>query len=92
MHGSKSIEIVDTIFNVLYFFLLGTLLPFASFQSVGWTKLLLLAGWAMLIRRLPVILLFYRWIPSIGTLNDAAFVGWFAPAGVDTILCNYKLM
>lgn len=86
MHGSHSIEIVDTIFNVLYFFLIGTHLPFIDFSAIGYTKLTLLAAWIMILRRLPITLLLYRWIPSMHSINDAAFVGWFAPAGVDTIL------
>lgn len=29
------------------------------------------------LRRLPIILAMYKWIPDIKTIREAAFVGWF---------------
>ena len=86
LRDSHIIEIVDTILNVLYFFLIGCLLPFDAFSEVGWGKLIMLAGWVIFIRRIPAVLALYKCTDSIHGVKDAMTVAWFAPCGVDTIL------
>ena len=86
LRDSHIIEIVDTILNVLYFFLIGCFLPFDEFGIVGWGKLTMLAGWVIFIRRIPAVLALYKATDSIHGMKDAMTVAWFAPCGVDTVL------
>jgi sodium/hydrogen antiporter len=37
----------------------------------------------LLLRRLPIILALYRWIPDIKTFREAIFAGHFGPMCVD---------
>jgi NhaP-type Na+/H+ or K+/H+ antiporter len=53
-------------------------------QITVW-RLFLLAIAILLLRRLPFMLLAYRWIPDIKTFREAAFTGWFGPMGVGAI-------
>lgn len=39
----------------------------------------------LLLRRLPFMLVAYRWIPDIKTFREAAFTGWFGPMGVGAV-------
>lgn len=42
----------------------------------------------LVFRRLPFLLAFYKWIPDVKTLREAAFVGWFGPMGVGAIFIS----
>lgn len=45
-------------------------------QLAVWRLIVLTIG-VLTIRRLPIILALYKWIPDVKTLREAAFVGWF---------------
>ena len=60
-------------------------LHFADGYQVSWWRLLVLAILILFLRRLPIILALYRWIPDIKTFREAIFVGWFGPMGVGAI-------
>lgn len=53
--------------------------------QLNFWRLIILAIGILLIRRLPIILALYRWIPDIKTFREAAFTGWFGPMGVGAV-------
>lgn len=48
-------------------------------------KLLGLAAAVLLLRRLPIILGLYKYIPAISNWRQAMFMGWFGPMGVGAL-------
>lgn len=48
-------------------------------------RLVVLAILVLLVRRLPVVLALYKFIPAIKTWREAVFTGWFGPIGVGAI-------
>lgn len=42
----------------------------------------------LLLRRIPIILATYKWIPDIKTFREAMFTGWFGPMGVGAIFIS----
>ena len=70
-------EGVDTLFNVVFFLYLGSILPVHE-----WTwQHFIVALLVIVFKRLPVLLL-YKIIPDIKNFKQALFVGWFGPIGV----------
>jgi NhaP-type Na+/H+ or K+/H+ antiporter len=66
------------------FFFIGLSLPWDRWWALGWRGIL----WAVLIlllRRLPALLLISRFVPSLGSLKDVLFMGWFGPIGVSAL-------
>lgn len=57
-------------------------MPFHLFTSTALTlsvwRLIVLAILILILRRLPVMLLLYRWIPDVKTFREAIFSGWFS--------------
>lgn len=39
----------------------------------------------LILRRLPIVLALYKWIPTIHNWREAVFTGWFGPIGVGAI-------
>ena len=89
-------EVIDNLLNLTYFIYfgnllkyswLGTSLPWSDFNSDAlplW-RLILTSICILLLRRLPIILALYKYIPPLYTLHDAALVGWFGPVGVGAL-------
>jgi NhaP-type Na+/H+ or K+/H+ antiporter len=66
------------------FFFFGLTIPWDAWWGHGWQGIL----WVILIlifRRLPALLLIYRFIPGLGSLKDALFIGWFGPIGASAL-------
>lgn len=78
-------EAINRFFTLPIFILLGLMLPWQEWASLGWWKLGLLAVAILLLRRLPAILLLSPWIKPIRNRSEAFFVGWFGPIGVAAI-------
>jgi len=59
-------------------------MPFSTFYNEHTTisvwRLVALAILVILFRRLPVILVLYKWIPDIRTFREAVFSGHFGPS------------
>ncbi|EIE89267.1 hypothetical protein RO3G_13978 [Rhizopus delemar RA 99-880] len=55
-----------------------------SIQITAW-RLIVLAILVLLLRRLPIIMALYKFIPAIHTWREAVFTGWFGPIGVGAI-------
>ncbi|KIM28941.1 hypothetical protein M408DRAFT_328997 [Serendipita vermifera MAFF 305830] len=81
--------VLDLLFNVAIFVFIGAWMPFSTFYNEHTTitvwRLVVIAILIIMFRRLPVILVLYRWIPDIKTLREAVFSGHFGPMGVGAI-------
>lgn len=89
-------NVLDFLLNSLFFSFAGAAVPFATFNTpeLGITpsKLLVLAVLVLIFRRLPPVLLLYRYMPAIGDISEAAFTGYFGPMGAGAILyCSLVL-
>ncbi|KAJ7482986.1 Sodium/hydrogen exchanger family-domain-containing protein [Mycena galericulata] len=86
-------SVIDLLFNVAAFVYVGAWMPFASFEDPEGTtlqvwRLVVLAICVLLLRRLPVMVALYRWIPDIKTLREAVFSGHFGPIGVGAVFIS----
>ena len=94
-HFNKATEdaefsnVIDLLFNCAAFIYIGAIIPFDSFNDpalyIDWWRLVVLAICILLVRRLPIILALYKFIPDIKTFREALFTGWFGPMGVGAI-------
>jgi len=73
--------VIDLVLNCGCFVYIGAWLPFESFtiQALGVTpsRLVLLTCGVMFLRRIPAILVLYKWIPEITSWREALFSGHF---------------
>ncbi|HBG26512.1 MAG: hypothetical protein A2Y10_00950 [Planctomycetes bacterium GWF2_41_51] len=72
----------NLLFNISLFFIFGFLLPWKEWFSVFGFELVMFAIMILFLRRIPAILLIYRFIPNIRVWYSALFMGWFGPIGV----------
>ncbi|CAO1636640.1 unnamed protein product [Parajaminaea phylloscopi] len=83
-------NVLDFLLNSLFFSFAGAAVPFGMFNmpELGVTplRLLGLAVLVLLFRRLPPLLLLYRFMPAVEDVSEAAFVGYFGPMGAGAIL------
>ena len=79
-------SVIDLLFNIGTFIYVGAWMPFDSFHKAKLTltvgRLVTIAILVLLLRRLPIIIALYRWIPDIKTLREAVFSGHFGPIGI----------
>ena len=79
-------SVIDLLLNTAAFVYVGAWMPFNSFSdktlslSVG--RLICVAVLVLLLRRLPIILGLFKWIPDIKSLREALFSGHFGPIGI----------
>ena len=77
-------SVIDLLFNVAVFVYIGAWMPFDAFNSevTGVTvwRLIVLAILIILLRRLPIMLILYKWIPDVRTFREALFSGHFGPS------------
>lgn len=79
---------IDMLLNLSVFFWFGAVCPWTSFSGNSVAPLGRLVAMSILIlllRRPPVMVLLYRFIPQIDTFKHALFVGFFGPIGVSAI-------
>ncbi|KAG6891232.1 hypothetical protein C0995_008484 [Termitomyces sp. Mi166 len=80
--GEAFASIVDLVLNCACFIYIGAWLPFKSFDSpeLGITpwRLIVLFLSILALRRIPAMMVLYRWIPEIRTWREALFSGHFA--------------
>lgn len=74
-------EAVNNFFTLPVFGLFGLMLPWQQWGELGWKAVALCAAILML-RRLPMLLLLWRVIPTLQEKKDAMFMGWFGPMGI----------
>ncbi|WP_049928576.1 cation:proton antiporter domain-containing protein [Halopiger goleimassiliensis] len=74
-------ETVLRLFTFPIFVFFGLALPVDQWVSLGWAGVALAAG-VLLLRRLPMMLVFRQVVPSVEGDRDALFAGWFGPIGI----------
>lgn len=77
----RVVEGFDRFFTSPIFILLGLMLPWREWLNLGWPALVLVVG-VLLLRRLPLFLLFGGRLQDLPKRSDGAFAGWFGPIGV----------
>ncbi|TFY71717.1 hypothetical protein EVG20_g1280 [Dentipellis fragilis] len=82
-------SVIDLLFNVAAFVFVGAWTPFNQFDnaalSISVWRLIVIAILVLLLRRLPVIIALYRWIPDVKNFREALFSGHFGPMGVGAV-------
>ncbi|KAI9568563.1 Sodium/hydrogen exchanger family-domain-containing protein [Boletus coccyginus] len=82
-------SVIDLLFNVASFVYVGAWMPFASFGnetltlSVG--RLILIAVLTLMLKRLPIMIALYKFIPDVKTFREALFSGHFGPVGIGAV-------
>ncbi|KAK0475586.1 Cation/H+ exchanger [Armillaria luteobubalina] len=90
--GEAFASVMDLVLNCGCFVYIGAWLRFGAFDdpllgvTLGRLMILLLA--ILILRRIPSLLVLYRWIPEIESWRDALFVGHFGPMGVGAIFVS----
>ena len=74
-------ETVLRLFTFPIFVMFGMFLPVDQWLTLGWTGVALAAG-VLLLRRLPMMLVFRTFVSSIEDDRDVFFAGWFGPIGI----------
>ncbi|KAL0931395.1 sodium/hydrogen antiporter nha1 [Colletotrichum truncatum] len=82
-------NVIDLLINLAYFVFLGTIIPWEQYNNVAegltpW-RLVVIAIFVILFRRIPAMLLLKPFIPDIKTWREALFAGHFGPIGVGAI-------
>ena len=91
IEGEVFASAIDLLLNCACFVYIGAWIPFNSFSlpDLGiepWRLVVLTCG-IMILRRIPALLLLYRWIPEIDSWRQALFSGHFGTCIVDTDPC-----
>lgn len=85
-------SVIDTLFNIAAFIFVGAWMPFSKFQDPTLTlevwRLIVIAILVLLLRRLPIIMALYKWIPDIKTFREAVFSGHFGPIGIGAVFIS----
>ncbi|KAH9057462.1 Sodium/hydrogen exchanger family-domain-containing protein [Lactarius vividus] len=85
-------SVIDLLLNTAAFVFVGVWMPFNTFSdhelslSVG--RLISIAVLVLLLRRLPIIIGLYKWIPDIKSFREALFSGHFGPIGIGAIFMS----
>lgn len=80
---------LDLMLNFAIFLWLGVVMPWPQFNQPGinlpvW-RFVLCGICVLIFRRLPAMLVFYRFIPTIRNIKEAIFAGFFGPIGIGAI-------
>ncbi|KAH0586780.1 hypothetical protein H2248_005630 [Termitomyces sp. 'cryptogamus'] len=85
-------SVIDLLFNIAAFVYVGAWMPFSAFQSKETTltvwRLMVIAILVFILRRLPPMIVLYRWIPDIKTFREAVFSGHFGPIGIGAVFIS----
>ncbi|KAM0348699.1 hypothetical protein ACHAPU_004134 [Fusarium lateritium] len=82
-------NVIDLLLNLTYFVYFGTIIPWEQFNNDvfgmrAW-RLVVIAIFVLLFRRLPIMLALKPFIPDVKTWREALFAGHFGPIGVGAI-------
>ena len=90
--GQCFAPLVDFVLNCACFIYIGAWLPFGSFHmpELGITvkRLVILCIAILFFRRIPALLMLYKWIPEIRSWKKALFTGHFGPMGVGAVFVS----
>ncbi|KAJ7648011.1 Sodium/hydrogen exchanger family-domain-containing protein [Roridomyces roridus] len=85
-------SVIDLVLNCGCFVYIGAWMPFDAFNTpeLGITpwRLVVLFIIILALRRIPSVLLLYRWVPEIKTWQEALFTGHFGPMGVGAVFVS----
>ncbi|KAL6302845.1 Sodium/hydrogen exchanger family-domain-containing protein [Sparassis latifolia] len=85
-------SVIDLLFNIAAFVFVGAWMPFHQFSDPELTltpwRLIVIAILVLLLRRLPIMVALYRWIPDMKTFREAVFSGHFGPIGVGAVFIS----
>ncbi|KAK7460476.1 hypothetical protein VKT23_009197 [Stygiomarasmius scandens] len=85
-------SVIDLVFNCTCFVYIGAWLPFTSYSDAAlgldvWRLVVLFLG-ILALRRIPSVLMLYKWIDEIEGWKQALFTGHFGPMGVGAIFVS----
>ncbi|KAF3940669.1 hypothetical protein ABW19_dt0208949 [Dactylella cylindrospora] len=83
---------IDMLLNITIFLWFGAVAPWSEFGDtleVPVARLIAMGLLILLLRRPPVVLLLYKYIPRMENLKEAAFAGYFGPIGVSAVFYLY---
>jgi len=85
-------SVIDLLLNCACFIYIGAWLPFESFNSpelgIAPWRLVVLFFVVLFLRRIPSVLLLYKWIPEIEDWREALMCGHFGPMGVGAVFVS----
>lgn len=81
MKSMHLLEVIDLLFTLTFFILFGLNIEYKIFSVPN----MLIGFLIILFRRLPLVLMFYKFIPQLFSLKEALLTGWFGPIGVGAI-------
>ncbi|KDQ50509.1 hypothetical protein JAAARDRAFT_582100 [Jaapia argillacea MUCL 33604] len=85
-------SVVDLLFNVAAFVFVGAWMPFHDFHSpelsLSVWRLVVIGILILLLRRLPIMIALYKWIPDVKTFREAVFSGHFGPMGIGAVFIS----
>ncbi|KAJ3569582.1 hypothetical protein NP233_g4952 [Leucocoprinus birnbaumii] len=85
-------SVIDLLFNIGAFVFVGAWMPFDQFQDAELTlsvwRLIVIAILVLLLKRLPVLIALYKFIPDVKTFREALFTGHFGPIGIGAVFIS----
>ncbi|KAI0712951.1 Sodium/hydrogen exchanger family-domain-containing protein [Cerioporus squamosus] len=85
-------SVIDLVLNCGCFVYIGAWMPFNMFNATDLSitpwRLVIVFVAVMFLRRIPPLLLLYKWVPEIGSWKEALFSGHFGPMGVGAIFVS----
>ncbi|KDQ53540.1 hypothetical protein JAAARDRAFT_39225 [Jaapia argillacea MUCL 33604] len=85
-------SVIDLVLNCACFVYIGAWMPFTAFNSpelgiVPWRLVVVFLA-ILALRRIPSLLVLYKWVPEITSWKEALFSGHFGPMGVGAIFVS----
>ncbi|KAL2011355.1 hypothetical protein VTN00DRAFT_4073 [Thermoascus crustaceus] len=82
-------NVIDLLLNLAYFVYFGSIIPWGQYNApeiglIPW-RLVIIAIFVILFRRIPIMLILKPIIPDVKTWREALFAGHFGPIGVGAI-------
>lgn len=77
-------EAVNIFFTMPVFVLFGLIAPWKEWAAMGW-EAVWLTLLVLLLRRVPVILALWPWLPPLRNKGVMLVMGWFGPIGVSAL-------
>ena len=74
-------ETVLRLFTFPIFVIFGMALPWERWLALGWAGVALAVG-VLLLRRVPMVIVFRRFVRPVEGNRDTLFAGWFGPIGI----------
>ncbi|KAF8466060.1 Sodium/hydrogen exchanger family-domain-containing protein [Russula ochroleuca] len=90
--GDAFSPVLDLVLNCVCFIYIGAWLPFNQFHiselGISPWRLVLLVLVILALRRIPCLLILYKWLPEVSNWREALFCGHFGPIGVGAVFIS----